>query len=108
MISYKIVRTKSYWIALGNNYLSRIFPYIVAEKLTTGEYDLFTVDNENDHDKRNQFEIMAHCPIGKGIIISGTPLLPPPEIGRIPVKFNHEYTSINEQGQDVWVGHYQY
>lgn len=109
MISYKIVKTPNYLIAIGNNYASRIFPYVIVEKLTgSNGYDVFQIDDENDIDKRNQFEIMAHLNLGKGITMSDKPLLPQPEPGRTPVKFNHEYTSINESNQQVWVGTYVY
>lgn len=109
MISYKIVKTPNYLIAIGNNYVSKNFPYVVVEKLTGNElYDVFQIDNLHEVNKRSQFEIMAHLNLGKGITMSDKPLLPQPEPGRTPVKFNHEYTSIDEDGNSIWVGEYVY
>jgi len=39
-----------------------IFPYHVAEKLTTGEWTIWQVDNLNDIDERNQKKIIAGIP----------------------------------------------
>lgn len=38
------------------------FPYHVAEKLTTGEWTIWQVDNFNDIDERNQKKIIAGIP----------------------------------------------
>lgn len=35
------------------------YPMLVIEKLTTGEYDIFQVDNVHDIDRHNQYAIVA-------------------------------------------------
>lgn len=76
---YKIIKTDDYLLVLGKNYKSDSFPYLVAEKLTTGNYQLWQVDNPNDVDEPNQFEILAHLPLNGSPILEGVPLLPPIE-----------------------------
>lgn len=76
---YKLIKTDNYLLVVGKNYKSDSFPYIVAEKLTTGDYHLWQVDNPNDWDETNQFEILAHLPLNGSPILEGVPLLPPIE-----------------------------
>jgi len=38
------------------------YPYIVLERLTTGEYELWQVDNANDTDPKTQWLIVAQSP----------------------------------------------
>lgn len=73
---HKITNIENHLLVLGKNYKSDSFPYIVAEKLTTGDYQLWQVDNPNDWDEPNQFEILAHLPLGQAAILEGVPLLP--------------------------------
>ena len=74
---HKIIKTENHLLVLGKNYKSDSFPYIVAEKLTTGDYQLWQVDNPNDIDEPNQFEILAHLPLNGSPILEGVDLLPP-------------------------------
>jgi hypothetical protein len=74
---YKIVKTDDYLLVLGKNYKSDSFPYTVAEKLTTGDYQLWQVDNPNDVDEPNQFEILAHLPLNGSPVLKYVALLPP-------------------------------
>lgn len=73
---------EGYMFLIGGNYTSNKFPYPVIEKLTSGEYSLWQVDNPNDWDKKNQYEIIAHGPVNNYPILMGDffnelPILPP-------------------------------
>jgi hypothetical protein len=76
---HKIIKTDDYLLVLGKNYKSDSFPYLVAEKLTTGDYQLWQVDNPNDVDEPNQFEILSHLPLNGSPILKDVSLLPPIE-----------------------------
>ncbi len=73
---YDLVLADGLLLVLGKNYKSQNFPYIVAEKVASGEFMLWQVDNENDWDS-GQFEILAHVPVWEKPPIPGIPLLPP-------------------------------
>ena len=76
-MAHKIIKTDDYLLVLGKNYKSDSFPYIVAENLTTGDYQLWQVDNPNDIDEPNQFEILAHLPLNGSPVLKDVVLLPP-------------------------------
>jgi hypothetical protein len=77
-MTYKALLLKNYLVLIGENYKSDKFPYYVVEKLTTGEYDFFQVDNPNDWDEKNQYELIAHLPLNGCIVLKDFPLLPVP------------------------------
>jgi hypothetical protein len=77
-MTYKTLLLKNYLVLIGENYKSDKFPYYVVEKLTTGEYDFFQVDNPNDWDEKNQYELIAHLPLNGCIVLKDFPLLPIP------------------------------
>ncbi len=79
-MKHKIIKTDNYLLVIGELYKSDNFPYTIAERLTTGEYQLWQVDNPNDWDELNQYKILAHLPLNKATIISDKDLLPPIEI----------------------------
>ena len=76
-MEYNIVVVENYLLAIGDNYLSDKFPYPVAEKLVTGSFHLWGVDNLNDQDERNQYQILAHRPLYDGVpYLEGIEILP--------------------------------
>jgi hypothetical protein len=66
-----LIKVDNYLFSIGGNYKSENFPYLVIEKLTTGEYHVWQVDNSNDWDEKNQFQILAHLPLDGATIIDG-------------------------------------
>jgi len=77
-MTHKIIHIENYLLVLGDLYKSYQFPYTVVERLATGDFHLWQVDNENDWDERNQYEIIAHLPLDAPIL-EGVDLLPPLE-----------------------------
>jgi hypothetical protein len=60
---FKIVQVQNdQLIMIGENYQSNIFPYPVVEKMVDNTFQLWQVDNPNDIDHKNQFEILAQYP----------------------------------------------
>jgi hypothetical protein len=76
-MTHKIIKTDHHLFAIGDNYKSDKFPYLVVEKLTTGEYNLWQVDNPNDWDEKTQYQILAQLPLNGAPYLDGVPLLPP-------------------------------
>ncbi len=75
-MKHNLVRINDYLFVIGGNYKSNIFPYLVIEKLTTGEYTVWQVDNPNDWDEKNQYRILAHLPLNGTRYINDVPVLP--------------------------------
>jgi hypothetical protein len=70
---FKIVQVQNdQLIMIGENFQSDIFPYPVVEKLVDNTFQLWQVDNPNDIDHKNQFEIIAQYPN----ILKDIPCLP--------------------------------
>jgi hypothetical protein len=76
-MTHPIVKIDDYLFTIGENYKSDIFPYLVIEKLTTGEYHVWQVDNPNDWDEKNQYQILAHLPLNGAKYLDGISVLPP-------------------------------
>jgi hypothetical protein len=64
---------------IGSNYKSDAFPYLVIEKLATDQLIVWQVDNPNDCDEKNQYQILAHRPLNGAAYIENIPVLPPLE-----------------------------
>lgn len=61
MIEYKLIMFKNP-VIVTNQDLTEDFPYIVAERLITGEWWLMTAHNINDIDKKNQLRVIGGVP----------------------------------------------
>ena len=78
-MTHNIVTTENYLLVLGELFKQEQFPYIVAERLTTGTFHLWQVHSEHDWDEKNQYKIIAHLPLNNSPILQGVDLLPPIE-----------------------------
>lgn len=76
-MTHQIVKVDNYLFAIGDNYKHDVFPYLVIEKQTNGGYVVWQVDNLNDWDEKNQYQILAHLPLHNAPFLEGVPLLPP-------------------------------
>jgi hypothetical protein len=63
MNEVKAVKGTNCIMFIGDNYKSDKFPYLVAEKDINGNYFVWQVDNENDWDVKNQYEILGSIPL---------------------------------------------
>lgn len=122
---HKIIKTENYLITVGGHFKLNDFPYLVLERLTTGEFHLWQVDNENDWDDKNQYQILSHLPLNNSPILEDFDLLPELEINdsKLPVGFESEIELIGFQDEGdlevpksyidsynrvIWVGKYIY
>ena len=102
-MKHNLVRINDYLFVIGNNHKSDVFPYLVIEKLTTGEYAVWQVDNPNDWDEKNQYKILAHLPLNGTRYLDGVPVLPSLEVNDFEYKLRRTPMSEiqNEFGEDV-------
>jgi hypothetical protein len=100
---HNLVRIEDYLFVIGGNYKSDVFPYLVIEKLTTGKYIEWQVDNSNDWDEKNQYQILAHLPLNNAKYLDGIPVLPSLEVNDFEYKLRRTPMSEiqNEFGEDV-------
>jgi len=71
-----LIRINDYLFVMGDHYKSDKFPYLVIEKLNTGEYSIWQVDNPNDWDEKTQYQILVHVPLNGASYIDGLDVLP--------------------------------
>jgi hypothetical protein len=100
---HNLFRTEDYLFVIGGNYKSDVFPYLVIEKLTTGKYMEWQVDNSNDWDENNQYQILAHLPLNNAKYLDGIPVLPSLEVNDFEYKLRRTpmFEIQNEFGEDV-------
>ena len=59
-MTYQLIKQDNHYIGVSDKPDVRTeFPYQVIERLTTGEYIMWQVDNTNDIDEKNQFKIIC-------------------------------------------------
>jgi hypothetical protein len=75
-MKHNLIPIDDYLFVIGGNYKSNVFPYLVIEKLTTGEYTVWQVDNPNDWNEKNQYKILAHLPLNGARYLDGIDVLP--------------------------------
>jgi hypothetical protein len=90
---------KQYLILRGNKYKSESFPYLVVEKLVDGTYHMWQVDNPNDWDDQNQYEILGHIPIWDSPFLDGIPYINTKEWDALP---NHETQMLENPSYREW------
>jgi hypothetical protein len=71
-----LVKIDDYLFVMGDHYKSDKFPYLVIEKLNTGEYSIWQVDNPNDWDEKTQYQILVHVPLNGAPYLHGVDVLP--------------------------------
>ncbi len=71
-----LIRINDYLFVMGDHYKSDKFPYLVIEKLNTGEYSIWQVDNPNDWDEKTQYQILVHVPLNGAPYLDGLDVLP--------------------------------
>jgi hypothetical protein len=71
-----LIRIDDYLFVMGDHYKSDKFPYLVIEKLNTGEYSIWQVDNPNDWDEKTQYQILVHVPLNGAPYLDGVDVLP--------------------------------
>lgn len=75
-MKHNLVRIDDYLFVMGDHYKSDKFPYLVIEKLNTGEYSIWQVDNPNDWDEKTQYQILVHVPLNGAPYLDGVDVLP--------------------------------
>ncbi len=75
-MKHNLIPIDDYLFVIGGNYKSNVFPYLVIEKLTTGEYTVWQVDNPNDWNEKNQYKILVHLPLNGARYLDGIDVLP--------------------------------
>jgi hypothetical protein len=75
-MKHNLIRIDSYLFVMGDHYKSDKFPYLVIEKLNTGEYSIWQVDNPNDWDEKTQYQILVHVPLNGAPYLDGLDVLP--------------------------------
>ena len=102
-MQYDLKEIGSYLAILGENYKSDVLPYYVAERLTTGIFEIFKIDTLNDIAFESQYQILVHLPLEGAPILSGIDMLPPLDTQRkellesMAMRFRHDFYLLDDE-----------